>query len=319
MDYDPPYNYKDYQSMQPYTIEELNSFPDLIKVKYKSCERIKDEAKTLFNKLSNKLVKELKHNKKKMSFKDNEIDKSEQTEISLFDHQTRKTYFYDFVNLNNNTIIEYNGEHVHPNLFYLIGTYQLDSWRHAYTKETAEEVYLRESRKRQVAIDHGYKIISIFQYHNEDELEYALMKAFMFQKYPDRMFKQESILEEFVAKFINTKETIDKFQLIEEYKIDSTKLIESNGYIDVKAEFYKKFPNNKLHRSNKVDEFIVRQAEIMNDMLHNNYGNMKKTESETQAKIKFMKQIDKSHAKVFKNSHAAPSARNFRRLRKKQY
>lgn len=72
-----------------------------------------------------------------------------------------KIYFYDFVIKPLKLIIEYNGEHVHPNTN-VLSAEQLQEWKHAYSEESADEVLARELKKESTAKENGYTIIHVW-------------------------------------------------------------------------------------------------------------------------------------------------------------
>lgn len=58
-------------------------------------------------------------------------------------------YFYDLVIPSFNLVVEYNGIHVHPNKDELTLD-QWDSWRDAFSKQTADEKYAKDQHKEEV-------------------------------------------------------------------------------------------------------------------------------------------------------------------------
>ena len=75
--------------------------------------------------------------------------------------ENMRWHCYDYTIKELNIIIEYHGEHCHPKKEQL-GT----DWRNLFTNETAEEAYVRDLRKQQLAESKGYEYHVIW--HGED-------------------------------------------------------------------------------------------------------------------------------------------------------
>ena len=76
-------------------------------------------------------------------------------------------YFYDFVVRPLKLIIEFNGSHVHPSPS--MTEAQRAMWRHAFSKETAEDVEKRERVKYELAESEGYTIIHVWDFDSSFE------------------------------------------------------------------------------------------------------------------------------------------------------
>lgn len=81
-------------------------------------------------------------------------------------------YQYDFVDLPNKKIIEYNGDeyHANPEMF------EADEYPHPFRKTiTAQEIWNKDERKLQVAEEEGFEILTIwdleYRRHKEETLE----------------------------------------------------------------------------------------------------------------------------------------------------
>lgn len=70
-------------------------------------------------------------------------------------------HFYDFLIKPLKLIIEYNGEHVHPNKDKLTES-QWNEWKHAFSKESANDVYKRSQIKYNKARQRGFVVIEVW-------------------------------------------------------------------------------------------------------------------------------------------------------------
>ena len=70
-------------------------------------------------------------------------------------------YFYDFLLKPLRIIVEFNGEHVHPNKNKLTEA-QWNSWKHAFSKKPADEVYKYDQDKVLLAKKAGYNVIQVW-------------------------------------------------------------------------------------------------------------------------------------------------------------
>lgn len=87
---------------------------------------------------------------------------------------TEGLFFYDFVLRPLKLIIEFNGEHVHPNRSML--DLEWSTWRHAYTKVTADETYKYDKRKEQIAQEAGYNVLTVW---SKDQQNLSIAKNFI--------------------------------------------------------------------------------------------------------------------------------------------
>jgi hypothetical protein len=71
-----------------------------------------------------------------------------------------KLFWYDFTIPSHKIIIEYNGEHVHPNP--ALSLQERDDWKHAFSGELFNERMVHEQRKQQAAERLGYTIIYVW-------------------------------------------------------------------------------------------------------------------------------------------------------------
>lgn len=70
-------------------------------------------------------------------------------------------FFYDFTIPNIGIIIEFNGEHVHPNKSSLTESdYKL--WKQAWTNKTSEECYKYDLKKKELANKNGFEILYVW-------------------------------------------------------------------------------------------------------------------------------------------------------------
>lgn len=70
-------------------------------------------------------------------------------------------YSYDFCIPSMKLIIEYNGEHIHPNPN--MSKEDWKNWKHCWTKKTADECRDYDQQKIKKAEEHGYKVIEVFE------------------------------------------------------------------------------------------------------------------------------------------------------------
>ena len=87
-------------------------------------------------------------------------------------------YQYDFVDLTNKKIIEYNGDeyHANPNLF------EATDYPHPFRKTiTAQEIWDKDERKRKVAEEEGFEVLTIWdsEYRNRKENTLDKCKKFL--------------------------------------------------------------------------------------------------------------------------------------------
>jgi len=74
---------------------------------------------------------------------------------------TEYFYSYDFCIPSKKLIIEYNGEHIHPNPE--MSKEDWNNWRHCWNKKTADECRELDQIKIKVAEERGYKVIEVFE------------------------------------------------------------------------------------------------------------------------------------------------------------
>jgi len=70
-------------------------------------------------------------------------------------------YSYDFCIPSKKLIIEYNGEHVHPNT--KMSKEDWNDWKHCWTKESADKCREKELVKIEIAKERGFKVIEIYE------------------------------------------------------------------------------------------------------------------------------------------------------------
>lgn len=79
-------------------------------------------------------------------------------------HHNNRYYFYDFVDESTKRVIEFNGEHCHPNKNKLTNE-QWNLWFDSYTKMNANEKYKFDQEKNNLIESNGY-IIKIIWYND---------------------------------------------------------------------------------------------------------------------------------------------------------
>lgn len=83
-------------------------------------------------------------------------------EFSIKDIENDKTYFYDFTDLKNKIIIEYNWEHVHPNIEKLVENGKIEEWRHVYNGKSAKEMKNIYDMKYKIARENGFVVLELW-------------------------------------------------------------------------------------------------------------------------------------------------------------
>lgn len=81
--------------------------------------------------------------------------------------QFNKWFSYDYTIKELNIIIEYHGEHCHPNPH--MSAESWNKWYHKYTKESANDRYKIDMYKKKLAEQSGYKYISVWHSENKDQ------------------------------------------------------------------------------------------------------------------------------------------------------
>lgn len=74
---------------------------------------------------------------------------------------TEYFYSYDFCIPSKKLIIEFHGEHVHPNP--KLPKEQWDQWVHCWSKKSADECRVEDLKKIQLAESKGFKVIEVFE------------------------------------------------------------------------------------------------------------------------------------------------------------
>lgn len=92
-------------------------------------------------------------------------------EFYINDHG--KFWKYDFTVLELKLIIEYNGVHVHPKVS------SPETWRHAFTKQTKQEVLLQNNIKRNAAINKGFFVIEVWSDEDITEQQDQVMRLIL--------------------------------------------------------------------------------------------------------------------------------------------
>lgn len=88
-------------------------------------------------------------------------------EFILKDKSSGHCFLYDFTIEDLKLIFEYNGEHVHPNPDW--DKERWDSWRHCYSKKTADEIYSKYKIKIRFAEQNGYRIVQLWSSTSKKE------------------------------------------------------------------------------------------------------------------------------------------------------
>lgn len=93
-------------------------------------------------------------------------------EYFLFDKNSNRFYFYDFVLKNKKIIIEYHGESFHPRKDKLTKD-QWNDWKVPFTNESANSKFAFDQRKNNFAKDNGFGIVTVW---SSDSFEKSMEK-----------------------------------------------------------------------------------------------------------------------------------------------
>lgn len=103
----------------------------------------------------------------------------------LFIRSENGIYFYDFVLRPLKLIIEFNGEHVHPNPDMSVGDWC--AWRHAFNKKSADVVASQDKIKLSAAEDLGYNTMVVW---SKDPANYEIAINFIKEKHNEYQSNQ---------------------------------------------------------------------------------------------------------------------------------
>lgn len=141
-----------------------------------------DEEKLLI--LQKKCKKLPQYSKQSIRFFDRLIEKLQKhslefflkdSEMHIWDSDTKKLYFYDFVIRNPKIVVEFNGAHCHPSP--RLTDRERKEWKCPYTKMNAETKTAQDCRKKKVAISKGFYYEEVWTDMNlETQLEDLVTK-----------------------------------------------------------------------------------------------------------------------------------------------
>lgn len=97
-------------------------------------------------------------------------------EYWLYDKNFKKIVFYDFVDLTNKIIIEYNGSKFHPKPN--LNKIQLMEWRQLYSGKTSDEIINHDNFKKSLAIQNGFKIVYVWDFETYEEKITKIKKTY---------------------------------------------------------------------------------------------------------------------------------------------
>lgn len=83
---------------------------------------------------------------------------------------TEYFFSYDFCIPSKKLIIEFHGEHIHPNP--KMSQEEWKNWKHCWNKKTADECRAEDLKKIELAESKGYKVFEIFESDDLDILEF---------------------------------------------------------------------------------------------------------------------------------------------------
>lgn len=111
---------------------------------------------------------------RKIGFASTDIYWGIQGRSEWFLNDSDNFYLYDFTIKPNKIIVEFNGEHVHPNPIWKISDRsRWEQWKHPWTGECAELRLDFDIKKNNFAIDHGFEVYTIW---SEDGSQYNIEK-----------------------------------------------------------------------------------------------------------------------------------------------
>lgn len=103
----------------------------------------------------------------------------------LFIRNENGIYFYDFVLRPLKLIIEFNGEHVHPNPDMVAEDWS--AWKHAFNKNSADVVSVQDKIKLSAAEDLGYNTLVVW---SKDQSNYEIAINFIKEKHNEYQSNQ---------------------------------------------------------------------------------------------------------------------------------
>lgn len=89
-------------------------------------------------------------------------------EYSLYDFDKNKNYYYDFTDLENKIIIEFNGRTFHPNKE-ILNEQQWKNWKNPYSNLTADMIFDYDKKKIETAEESEFKTLVIWD--NKSNIE----------------------------------------------------------------------------------------------------------------------------------------------------
>jgi hypothetical protein len=166
-------------------------------------------------------------------------------EIKLNEYRIRdknnKWFCYDYTVKELNIIVEYHGEHCHPNKEISVESWE--KWRHLYTKESADTAYEKDLYKQKLAEEKGYRYFIIWYSENKQLSLERLKQIFLGIECKPYIPKTKRMYiltkpDGSEIKAINTK------QFREEYHISKDKAWD---LVHERAESYKGYKLRKIY------------------------------------------------------------------------
>ena len=90
-------------------------------------------------------------------------------EYYIYDKEKCTIYFYDFCDLDDMVIVEYNGIKYHPK-YWEMSDKELDEWRSLFYGISGREQMEKDKRKKEIAESHGFTFITIWEDADSVEL-----------------------------------------------------------------------------------------------------------------------------------------------------
>ncbi len=100
-----------------------------------------------------------------ISIPDDDLFYAAKKEFYIYDKKIKKLFFYDFTIISKKIIIEFNGQHVHPNP----DIHDKNIWKQAFSKKSYEECIQYDNYKKQLAEKSGFNVLTIWIDKNESK------------------------------------------------------------------------------------------------------------------------------------------------------
>lgn len=167
------YETMNYQTFKKLVQKYIDNGDDVITSTNKASEHYKNTSrKSMATRIKNKAFGFQKASKQSLIFFKPLMDFLDSSNIEYYVGTDTKNewflasgteyfYSYDFYIPSKKLLIEYNGEHVHPNPS--MSREEWLEWKHCWTKKSANECRESDLKKIRVAQSRGYKVVEVFE------------------------------------------------------------------------------------------------------------------------------------------------------------